>query len=57
MNNQKILLGSGSISNKQMENKVKANYSKFDQKRKAYEAREADLSDLEELEKNIKKKK
>lgn len=56
MNDQKVLLGPGSISKKQMEKKVQAIYSMFDQKRKAYEAKEADLRDLEELEKKIKKK-
>lgn len=55
-NDRKILQGTGSLSNKQMEEKVREIYRKFDQKRKLYESEQADLKDLEELEKALKKK-
>jgi hypothetical protein len=44
-----ILRGAGSISNKQMEAKVREIYAEFDKRRKEYEALEADKQDLEEL--------
>jgi len=56
MNDQRILQGSGSISNKQMEEKVNAIFLDFDQKRKAYESKEADFKDIEDLEKTLKKR-
>uniref|UniRef100_UPI0040486DD6 virulence RhuM family protein n=3 Tax=Roseivirga sp. TaxID=1964215 RepID=UPI0040486DD6 len=56
MNDQKLLSGSGSISHKIMEEKVKSIYDNFDQRRKAFEAKEADIKDIEELEKKLKKK-
>jgi len=49
-NDQKVLQGSGKISHKQMEAKVREIYADFDKKRKEYEARQADLQDLKELE-------
>lgn len=52
-NDKKILLGAGSVSNQQMEEAVRNIYDEFDAKRKAFEAREADRLDLEELEKQI----
>jgi len=57
MNDQEILRGAGSISNKQMEDQVSAIYNEFDKKRKRYEADQADLHELDELEKTIKSKK
>jgi len=57
--NKKILQGSGTISNTQMENHVKKIYEQFDQKRKDYEALNADQNDLEEIkaiEQKIKKR-
>ena len=55
-----ILRNTGSVSNKQMEPKVREIYAEFDQRRKAYEALEADKQDAEELrqlEEKIKKNK
>jgi len=56
-NDQKILSDAGSISNKQMEQKVKEIYAQFDTNRKAFEAEQADLKELENLENSIKKDK
>ncbi len=56
-NDKNILLNAGSISNAQMEEKVKQMYTQFDQKRKQFEAEEADLEDLKALEEQIKKNK
>jgi len=53
-----ILRNAGSISNKQMETKVREIYAEYDKRRKRYEALEADKQDLEELkqlEEKIKK--
>ena len=47
--NKKILQGSGTVSNAQMESHVEKLYEQFDQKRKAYEALNADKNDLEEI--------
>lgn len=44
-----ILRTAGSISNKQMEAKVREIYAEFDKRRKEYDAMEADKQDLEEL--------
>lgn len=52
-NQQKILKGSGTISNAQMEEKVREVYKLFDQKRKIYDAQQADLIDLDELKNRI----
>ncbi len=54
-----MLRNAGSISNKQMEAKVRKMYAQFDKKRKKFEALQADNEDLEELkqlEEKIKKK-
>ncbi|WP_421977643.1 virulence RhuM family protein [Roseivirga seohaensis] len=56
-NDQKILTGPGSMSNQQMEEKVKELYELFDKKRKVFEAQQADLKEIEELESQLKKKK
>jgi hypothetical protein len=48
--NKKILHGKGKISNAQMEDHVEKIYEQFDQKRKKYEASNADKNDLEEIE-------
>lgn len=55
-NDKNILQNAGSVSNAQMEEKVKKIYVDFDQKRKLYEAQQADLEDLKALEERIKKK-
>ena len=55
-----ILRNAGSISNKQMEAKVREIYAQYDKRRKEYEALEADKQDLKELkqlEEKIKKEK
>jgi hypothetical protein len=49
-NDQKILNNAGKISNAVMEEKVKAIYEEFDNKRKAFDAEAADKQDLEEIE-------
>lgn len=56
-NDRPILKGKGTISNLQMEKKVKEIYTKFDQNRKIQEAKEADNVDLEAVESLIKKAK
>ena len=56
LNDQDILQGTGSISNKQMENQVREIYEVFDQKRQLFEAKQTDLNELEEIEKSIKNK-
>jgi len=44
-----VLQNAGSISNKQMEDKIREIYTEFDIRRKKYEALQADTADLEEL--------
>jgi len=48
-NDKEVLKGHGSISNEQMKKMVESVYKTFDEKRKKYEAIEADNQDLEEL--------
>ena len=48
-NDKQVLKHAGSISNAEMERRVKAIYEQFDVKRKTQEAKDADLKDLEEL--------
>jgi hypothetical protein len=58
-NDKDVLKGHGSISNEQMKKMVESVYETFDEKRKRYEAIEADNQDLEELqqiEANVKKR-
>jgi hypothetical protein len=57
LNDKNILQNAGSISNAQMEEKVRGIYDQFDQKRKQIEAKIADLEDLRSLEEQIKKSK
>lgn len=49
MNDQAVLSGQGSISNRAMKDSVKAIYTDFEKKRKMAEAKQADKQDLEEL--------
>lgn len=56
-NDKSILKNAGSISNALMEEKVKQIYTLFDQKRKQFEAEQADLEDLKTLEERIIKSK
>lgn len=56
-NDKELLKGNGSISNEQMKKLVGKVYEEFDTKRKQFEAQQADLYDLKEIEdweKNIK---
>jgi len=53
---KKVLTGSGSVSNAQMEETVRKIYDDFDAERKSFEARQADQQDLSELEQEIKKR-
>jgi len=60
MNDKQILNHKGKISNKEMEKLVSKIYDDFDEKRKKYEAELADKEDLKEienLEKQLKKRK
>ena len=56
-NDKAILKGLGSISNKQMDEKVRKIYAQFDANRKLEEAKNEDAIELEEIEKLLKKKK
>ena len=47
--NKNILKGAGSMSKTQMENKVRDVYKEFDDRRKKYDALEADNKDIEEI--------
>ena len=58
-NDQKLLVGAGSVSNLQMESIVHKVYDEFDKRRKQFEAEEADkedMLDLLDLEKELKKR-
>ena len=57
LNEKKILKGKDVISNVQMEQKVREVYSRFDAKRKTFEATLADEMDIKEIELQIKKRK
>jgi hypothetical protein len=52
---KKVLTGKGTISNDEMEQKVREIYAEFDARRKAYEADLEDKQDVEEIEDIIKK--
>ncbi len=56
-NYKEVLKGAGSISNALMEQKVREVYEAFDNRRKTYEAENADKQDMEEIEKRIKSRK
>ena len=59
-NDQPLLTGKGKISHKQMESKVREIYQLFDQKRKSFDAQQADADDLQalkQLEQEIKREK
>ncbi len=56
-NERKILQGKGSISNAQMEKKLREIYELYNNKRKIYEAKQADIKEIEELKNNIEKRK
>ncbi len=55
-NDREILKSSGSISHQKMEEQVKLVYEQFDEKRKEFEAEQADLNDLKIIEEKINKK-
>ncbi|MDR0981664.1 MAG: virulence RhuM family protein [Culturomica sp.] len=48
-NKKNLLIGTGTVSNKQMEAYVDKVYEEFNEKRKKYELEQADKADLEEL--------
>jgi len=52
-NDQEILQGNGTISKAMMEKKVQEIYAAFDAKRKATDAKEEDLKELEDLQKLV----
>jgi len=56
-NDRQILRNGGSISNAQMEEKTQEVYDRFDKKRKEYDAKQADLEDLEDLNKKVSSQK
>ena len=56
-NDKKVLKGASSISNALMEQKIREIYEAFDNRRKTYEAENADKQDMEEIEKKIKSRK
>lgn len=49
-NDKKVLKGNGSVSNEQMKTIVRKVYDEFEVKRKQYDAQQADLEDLKEIE-------
>jgi len=53
---REVLKSAGSISHKQMEEKVNLVYERCDKHRKEFEAKQADLDDLKQIENKIKKK-
>lgn len=57
LNERKILKEKGTISNAEMEERVREIYTLFDNKRKIYEAEQTDLKEIEELKNYIEKKK
>lgn len=56
-NDRQVLNGLGTISNEQMERKVRDIYAVFDSRRKALDAKQEDLNEIESLENKIKKSK
>lgn len=56
-NDKEVLQNSGSISHAIMEERVRHEYEKFDAARKQFEAKQADLEDLQLLETQLKKRK
>jgi len=52
-NNKKTLTNLGTISNAEMESKVRLTYSIFDENRKKSDAKQADVDDLKSLKNNI----
>ncbi len=56
-NDRKILVGAGTISNAQMEEKAMATYENFDSNRRIDQATEADTQDLEDIAKKVKTRK
>nr|WP_254712427.1 RhuM family protein [Polaribacter sp. SA4-10] len=54
-NDKEVLKGLGSISSKQMEEKVRKIYAEFDTNRKFEETKKEDAIELEEIEKLLKK--
>ena len=55
-NDKEILKTAGSVSHKEMELQLKTVYKQFDKNRKKFEAKQADLDDLRQIEEKLKKK-
>lgn len=55
-NDREVLKTAGSITHEQMEEHVKLVYEQFDKNRKDFEAKQADLDDLKQLESKLRKK-
>jgi hypothetical protein len=55
-NDKKVLEGKGSVSNKLMETKVGEVYKQFDQRRKLFDALQADNEEMEEMDKILKRR-
>jgi hypothetical protein len=55
-NDKEVLTTAGAISHKQMEEQVNLVYEQFDKNRKDFEAKQADLDDLKQIEEKLKRK-
>jgi hypothetical protein len=56
LNDREVLKTAGTITHEQMEEQVKLVYEQFDKNRKDFEAKQADLDDLKQLESKLRKK-
>ncbi len=57
LNDREVLKTAGTITHEQMEEQVKLVYEQFDKNRKDFEAKQADLDDLKQLESKLRKTK
>jgi hypothetical protein len=55
-NDKEVLKSAGTVSHKQMEEQVNVVYEQFDKNRKEFEAKQADLDELKQIEVKLKKK-
>ena len=56
-NDKAVLNGAGSVSSAQMKKEVSETYLEFDQRRKSFEAEQADLEEIKAIEQSIKDRK
>lgn len=56
LNDREILKSAGAVSHKQMEEHVNRVYAQFDKNRREFDAQQADLDDLQQVEEKLKKK-